>query len=98
MRRDILWDGFTIINCPSRGCASTLGGTAGSIGLVVVDPVARARAAAEFLVARGFSAPVVTDAEPEIPICFVVTDALMGVALNFRKRALRFPHPLPLHG
>lgn len=93
VKRAILWDGFTIITVPSREVREKLLGTAGGLGVVVTDPVVAAEAAATFLRARGFSATVVRDAEPEIPICHVVTDALLGVNLNFRKHAVRFPLP-----
>lgn len=96
VRRAILWDGFTLITCPEPWVREKLLGTAGSLGVVVKDPRASAEAAAAFLRSRGFTATVVADAEPELPICFVVTDALLGVALNFRKHALRFPMPQTL--
>ncbi|MCU0700392.1 MAG: hypothetical protein MUC96_28105 [Myxococcaceae bacterium] len=93
VKRAILWDGFTIITAPSPAVREKLLGTAGGIGVVVKDPIVAAEAAATFLRARGFSATVVRDAEPEIPICHLVTDALLGVNLNFRKHAVRFPLP-----
>ncbi|MCA3014548.1 MAG: hypothetical protein INH41_19370 [Myxococcaceae bacterium] len=93
VKRAILWDGATIITAPSEAVRARLHGTAGGLGLVVKEPAAAAEAAATFLRARGFSATVVRDAEPEIPICHVVTDALLGVNLSFRKHALRFPLP-----
>lgn len=93
VRRAIMWDGFTLVTCPEPWVLEKLGGAGGSIGLVVDDPVRRATEAAEFLRSKGFSARVVTDAEPEIPICFVVTDALVSTALNFRKHAVKFPMP-----
>ena len=96
VRRAILWDGFTIISCPEPWVIEKLGGTAGSIGIVVKDPVAAAEDAARVLRAKGFTATVVTDAEPEIPVCHLVTDALRGVALNFRKHAVKFPMPQKL--
>jgi hypothetical protein len=90
VRRSILWDG-TIVNVSSPEVSRKLGNAAASIGLVVDDPVASAHAAAEFLRARGFSADVVLDAEPELPIAFVVTDAMTGTALNFRKHVIHMP-------
>lgn len=95
VRRAILWD-WTIIACPEPWVVERLDGAAGSLGLVVDDPARRAEEAAAFLRACGFSARVVRDAEPEIPIAFVVTDALRGAALNFRRHAARFPRPQPL--
>lgn len=95
VRRAILWD-WTIISVPSPEVLAKEGGAACSIGLVVDDPEKAANEAAEFLRSRGFSAEVVLDAEPEIPITFVVTDAFIGTALNFRRHAVHFPHPQPL--
>ncbi len=95
VRRAILWD-WTIISAPEPWVVEKQGGAAGSLGVVVDDPERRATEAAEFLRARGFQATVVRDAEPEIPIVFVVTDALLGTALNFRKHAVKFPRPQPL--
>jgi hypothetical protein len=95
VRRAILWD-WTIISCPTEAVAAQVDGASSSIGVVADDPRAAAEAAAEFLRGRGFSARVVPDAEPEIPICHVVTDALRGTTLNFRRHAVRFPMPQPL--
>ena len=90
--RSIMWDG-TIINLPSLEVAEKLNKPAASIGLVVRDPVASANSAAAFLVSRGFTAEVILDAEPELPIAFVSTDALIGTVLNFRKHVIHFPKP-----
>lgn len=60
---------------------------------VADDPASSAAAAAQFLRDRGFEARVVLDAEPELPIAFVVTNALRGTVLNFRKHAARMPRP-----
>lgn len=95
VRRAILWD-WTLITVPSAETQAAVKGAAGSIGLVADDPSRRAEEAAAFLRAHGFSAQVVTDAEPELPIVFVVTDALVGTTLNFRRHAVRFPLPQPL--
>lgn len=95
VRRAILWD-WTLITVPSAETLAKVNGAAGSIGLVADDPTRRAQEAAAFLRAQGFSADVVTDAEPELPIVFVVTDALVGTTLNFRRHAVRFPFPQPL--
>lgn len=95
VRRAIFWD-WTIISVPSPDVLAREGGAACSIGLVVDDPERRAEEAAQFLRARGFSAEVVRDAEPEIPIVFVLTDAFVGTALNFRRHAVHFPRPQPL--
>ncbi|GAB3743467.1 hypothetical protein [Lysobacter olei] len=70
-----------------------LGHAAVSIGLVAEDPAASARDAAEFLRARDFEAQVVLDAEPALPIAFVVTNATSGTVLNFRKHVVHVPRP-----
>ena len=91
VRRSILWDG-TIINHSSAEVIRKLGAAAACIGLVADDP-ASAKTAAEFLRTRGFTADVVLDAEPELPIAFVVTNAMTGTALNFRKHVIHMPRP-----
>ena len=90
--RSIMWDG-TIVNYSSEEVSRKLGNAAASIGLVVDDPAASANAAADFLRSRGFKAEVVLDAEPELPIAFVVTDAMAGTTLNFRKHVIHLPRP-----
>ena len=90
--RSILWDG-TIINYSAPEVTARLGGATSSIGLVSANPAASAQRAVERLRARGFSAELVTDVEPELPIAFVVTNALPGTALNFRKHVVHMPRP-----
>lgn len=90
--RSILWDN-TIINHPPPDVLEKLGHASASIGLVADDPVASANHAAEFLRARGFTAAVVLDAEPELPIAFVVTNVTSGTVLNFRKHMVHLPRP-----
>jgi hypothetical protein len=90
--RSIMWDG-TIINLPDPAIVRRLGGATASIGLVVADPASSAGEAAAFLKARGFSAEVVLDAEPELPIAFVVSNAFSGTVLNFRKHVIHLPRP-----
>lgn len=90
--RSIMGDG-TIINFPPQDVVEKLGGAVASIGLVSADPVASANEAAEFLRSRGFEARVVLDAEPAIPIAFVVTNAMSGTVLNFRKHVIHMPQP-----
>lgn len=92
IQRSIMGDG-TIINLPPPEVVEKLGGTVASIGLVSDDPVASATEAAEFLRSRGFEARVVLDAEPELPIAFVVTNAMAGTVLNFRKHLIHMPPP-----
>ena len=90
--RSIMWDG-TIINHSSPDVMAKLGNAVASIGLVADDPAASANSAAEFLRSRGFEAKVVLDAEPELPIAFVVTNAMSGTVLNFRKHVVHLPRP-----
>ena len=92
MRRSIMWDG-TIINVSPRDVSDKLGSASSGIGLVSDDPAASAEQAAEFLKSRGYGAKVVLDAEPELGIAFVVTDAMVGTALNFRKPVSQLPAP-----
>lgn len=90
--RSIMWDG-TIINYPDPAVLQRLGSATASIGLVADDPAASAEAAAAFLTSRGFSAQVVLDVEPGLPIAFVVSDVFMGTVLNFRKHLMQMPRP-----
>ena len=92
VQRSIMWDG-TIINLPSEEVLKKLNFQAASIGLVVSDPEAGARAAADFLRSKGFTAEVILDAEPELPIAFVTTDAMVGTVLNFRKHVIHMSRP-----
>ena len=92
VRRSIMWDG-TIINLPSPEVAQKLNSPAASIGLVTDDPIASANEAANFLRSKGFKAEVVLDAEPELPIAFVLTDAMIGTVINFRKHMIHMPKP-----
>jgi hypothetical protein len=93
--RSIMWDG-TIINQAPPEVLQKLGHASASIGLVADDPAASANDAAEFLRARGFEAHVVLDAEPALPIAFVVTNATSGTVLNFRKHLIHMPRPQPV--
>ncbi len=90
--RSIMWDG-TIINFPDPAVLQRLGSPAASIGLVADDPQASASAAAAFLNTRGFDAEVILDAEPELPIAFVVSNVFTGTVLNFRKHVIHMPRP-----
>jgi hypothetical protein len=36
---------------------------------------------------------VVLNVEPGVPVAFVLTDALAGSAINFRRHVLRMPKP-----
>lgn len=93
--RSIMWDG-TIINHAPPDVLEKLGHASASIGLVSDNPLASANDAAEFLRARGFEANVVLDAEPALPIAFVVTNATSGTVLNFRKHLIHMPRPQPV--
>jgi len=88
--RSIMWDG-TIINLPTAEILRKVGYATAGIGIVVVDPMQSAEEAAAFLRQQGFSAEVVLDVEPTLPIVFVVTDALSGTVLNFRKHIIHMP-------
>jgi hypothetical protein len=87
-----MWDG-TIINLSSPEVARKLNSPAASIGLVADDPATSAHEAADFLRSKGFTAEVVLDAEPELPIAFVLTNAMNGTVLNFRKHVIHMPQP-----
>lgn len=93
--RSIMWDGTIINHAPSE-VLQKLGNASASIGLVANDPAASANDAAEFLRARGFEANVVLDAEPALPIAFVVTNATSATVLNFRKHLIHMPRPQPV--
>lgn len=95
--RSIMWDG-TIINCPDPEVTRRLGSPKASIGLVSPDPAKSAAHAAAFLKQRGLEAEVVLDAEPDLPIAFVTTNAFTGTVLNFRKHAVHMPRPQPQRG
>lgn len=85
----------TIINYPHSEILAQLGDPAAALGFVVRDPDAAAREAVELLRARGFSAELVLDAEPGLPIAFVRTDALKNAALVFRKHVLKMGQKPP---
>jgi hypothetical protein len=92
VQRSIMWDG-TIINFSPPDVSEKLGFPGASIGLVATDPEASAREAAAFLRSRGNTARVVLDVEPGLPIAFVVTDAMVGTVINFRKHISQMPRP-----
>lgn len=92
VRRSIMWDG-TIINLPSPEVSQKLNFPAASISMVVDEPESSAQAAAEFLRSKGFTAEISLDAEPELPIAFVSTNAMIGTVLNFRKHVIHLPRP-----
>lgn len=90
--RSITWDG-TIINYAPPEVRNKLRNAEASIGIVADDPVESANKAAEFLRSRGFEADVVLDAEPQLPIAFVTTNAMLGTVINFRKHVIHLPQP-----
>ncbi|MGI8669532.1 MAG: hypothetical protein ACR2J3_06725 [Aridibacter sp.] len=92
VKRSIMWDG-TIINQSTPELYEKLEGTSSCIGLVSDNPQTDAEKAVEFLKSRGFAAKIVSDVEPELPIVFVITDAMKGTALNFRKHIIHLPRP-----
>jgi len=95
VQRSIFWDG-TIINTSDSVTNQRLRTPAASIGLVADDPVVSANAAAAFLRQRGFTADVVLDVEPGLPIVFVVSNVFTGTVLNFRKSLIHLPKPTSL--
>ena len=90
--RSILWDG-TIVNYSTPALTARLGGATSSIGLVARDPAASAARAADAFRARGFDAEVAAGVEPDLPVVHVLTNALPGSTLNFRKHVLHMPRP-----
>lgn len=92
VQRSIFYDG-TISNQASEEVLAKLGNVYSCIGLVADDPLTSARSAADFLQQRGFSAQVVEEIEPGLPIAFVLTDALPGTAINFRPHVAKMPKP-----
>ncbi len=93
--RSILQDG-TIVNCAPPEILRKLDSAGASVGHVSTDPASDAEGAAAFLRARGFEDRVERDAEPELPIAFVVTNALSCTVLNFREHVIHLPRPTPV--
>jgi hypothetical protein len=92
IRRSVMWDG-TIVNHSPVAVIQKLGNASSAIGLVSDDPEASAQRAAEYLRSKGFDAEVVEDAEPNLPVYFVITDAMLGTAINFRPPVSQMPAP-----
>jgi len=86
--RSILFDG-TIINWSAPDVTHRLRHATSTIGLVADDPVARAEDAAAWLRSHGSSADVVRDAEPGLPVVFLLTDAMPGKVLNVRQHVIQ---------
>ena len=93
--RSIMWDG-TIINYSPPEVLQKLDSATSGIGLVASDPVASANQAVEFLRSRGFEARVVSDVDPDLPIAYVVTNAMPGTIINYRKHVIHLPRPQPV--
>ena len=90
--RAIMWDG-TIINYSDPEVLRKLKMASACIGLVADNPAKAAEKAAAYLRSQGFSADVVLDAEPDLNIAFVLTNAMNGTALNFRRHVIHMPRP-----
>ncbi|VXC03078.1 conserved hypothetical protein [Luteimonas sp. 9C] len=90
--RSILFDG-TIVNWSAPGVTRRLQGATSAIGLVADDPLASAEEAAGVLRSHGFRADVVQHVEPDMPVVFLLTDAMPGTALNFRRHVIHMPRP-----
>ena len=85
----------TIINHPRQTMLDRLGQPAAALGFVVADPEQAARETAELFRRNGFTADVILDAEPGLPITFVTTDALSGSVIVFRKHILKMGQKPP---
>ena len=85
----------TIINHPRETMLDRLGQPAAALGFVVADPEKAARETAELFRKSGFTADVVLNAEPGLPITFVSTDALSGSVIVFRKHILKMGQKPP---
>ncbi|RYD68606.1 MAG: hypothetical protein EOP58_00150 [Sphingomonadales bacterium] len=90
--RSVMWDG-TIVNHSPDAFMQKIGNSSSAIGLVSNEPLRSAQQAAEFLRAKGFKAEVIESAEPGMPVHFVITDAMLGTALNFRPPVTQMPAP-----
>jgi hypothetical protein len=85
----------TIINHPRQTMLDRLGQPGAALGFVVVDPEQAARETADLFRRSGFTAEVILDAEPGLPIAFVATDALSGSIIVFRKHILKMGQKPP---
>lgn len=90
--RSIMWDG-TIVNYSPANFTQKIGNASSAIGLVSDDPGKSAQEAAKLLRSKGFKAEVVSDFEPNLPIYFVVTNAMVGTVINFRPSIAEMPAP-----
>ncbi|HEY0929872.1 MAG TPA: hypothetical protein VGE27_08115 [Gemmatimonas sp.] len=85
----------TIVNHPRQEMLAKLGAPSAALGFVVDDPEQAAREAVELFRRNGFTAELILDAEPGLPITFVTTDALSGSAIVFRKHVLQMGQKPP---
>lgn len=85
----------TILNRPYQAMLDRLGQPSAALGFVVADPERAAREAADLFRKSGFTADVILNAEPGLPITFVTTDALSGSAIVFRKHVLKMGQKPP---
>lgn len=90
--RSIMWDG-TIVNYSPPAFTQKVGNASSAIGIVSDEPLISAQRAADFLRSKGFEAEVIESAEPGMPVHFVITDAMLGTALNFRPPVTQMPAP-----
>lgn len=90
--RSIMWDG-TIVNYSPAAFTRKVGNASSAIGIVSDQPLISAQSAAEFLRSKGFKAEVIESAEPGMPVHFVITDAMLGTAINFRPPVTQMPAP-----
>jgi hypothetical protein len=85
----------TIINHPRESMLDRLGEPGAALGFVVADPEQAARETADLFRRSGFSAELILNAEPGLPITFVATDALSGSIIVFRKHILKMGQKPP---
>lgn len=85
----------TIINHPRQAMFDRLGQPSAALGFVVADPEQAARETVDRFRRGGFTAELILDAEPGLPIAFVATDALSGSVIVFRKHILKMGQKPP---
>lgn len=85
----------TIVNHPRQAMLDRLGQPSAALGFVVADPEQAAREAVALLRRNGFTAELILNAEPGLPIAFVSTDALSGSTIVFRKHILKMGQKPP---
>lgn len=85
----------TIVNYPREEMLAKLGAPSAALGFVVDEPAQAASETVALFRRHGFTADVILDAEPSLPIAFVTTDALSGSAIVFRKHILEMGQKPP---